>query len=266
MLHVGREANEAEQRAASAHERRRHELHSTTSWGLAMTVVSLRDDGPNLLERWLSDACVTVHETFATWPVRLLGDVEDDAVGRLFGEGRYAEYLAQGDVLASAAGSASTAALLVDATLRALMAPLGLLELDGEALLRLRLSEMRDADRPDSRFRRLRKQIEGGGLASLAALTLVEDDDPAYRGFRDRVAEVLTAHGLATMTTQQQHDWTTEVVATVNRRVAATLEIVDTPQDPVFAAYDDFQRERLGLHDAPLPLPPAADCCRPVRR
>jgi hypothetical protein len=84
---------------------------------------------------------------------------------------------------------------------------------------------------------------------------VVEDEDlHGLPRFRDAVADILNAAGIPTMSVADHRAWGTALTAALNGLGVGRFALVDRPEDPVDGAFDDYQRERLRLHDAPLPL------------
>ena len=79
------------------------------------------------------------------------------------------------------------------------MAPRQLLSLSPEAILRLRLPDLRDEWLPDERLRKVRALLGADGSA-LPVPGADAAQDHGYAGYRDEVAEYLTARGLPAMT------------------------------------------------------------------
>jgi hypothetical protein len=142
-LRVGAERSEEEQRLVSRHERLHHDLHQSAPWGLAMAAVAARPGAlEGLVWRWLSEGCRLVHELFATYfsvasDARFDRYLEDNDEYRAFRD--RAAALGAGEAIPDRWRN-----LVVDALLRAAMAPAALTALDLPALQSLRLADLDD--------------------------------------------------------------------------------------------------------------------------
>ena len=251
-LHVGRERSGPEQRFVSAHERLHHELHSTTPWGFVMSVEGDQvTPEARTVWRWLAESCRTTHEVFATYFAVLLDDTNPQLLARNW---VYQGYQAVGEELRDHRPHRGVLPHLhVDALLRAAMAPRQLLSLSPEVILGLRLRDVRDEWLPDERLRKIRALLG----ADSSALPLPGTDaaqDYGYADYRDEVARYLTARGLPTMTVTEDRDWTMALFSAAQDAGIGAFEVIDEPRDVIDSLFDDYQRERLRLWPAPLPL------------
>jgi hypothetical protein len=203
-----------------------------------------------LVWRWLAESCRTTHEVFATYFAVLLDDTNPQL---LAGNKTYEGYLAIGEELRDRVPRGALPHLRVDALLRAVMAPGQLGSLSPEATLRLRLRDVRDEWLPDERLHRVRA-LAGMDGAALPTTGVNVEDDYGYADYRDEVAGYLASAGLPTMTVNEYRDWTMALFAAAQNAGIGTFEVVDGPRDVINSLFDDYQRERLRLWPAPLPL------------
>ena len=254
-VRVGPEGDAALSRV-SPHEHRHHELHTTSPWGLLLVARSSDELGApgDLVWQWLAQGCREVHEVFATyfWAHSTPGAEEVVSTSA-----EYLAYLQTGDALSRwLSPDAPARHLLVDGLLRAMMAPGWLADLSVSDIARLRLRDIPDTSLPDERLWVLRR-LDGSPAfrAKAAALAVRATPEGAYAVFRDDLAELLTQNGIDTLTTDRHHGWADRVVGDLNGSAPLrTFELVVGAGDPVRSLLDDYQRERLRLHDAPLPL------------
>ena len=106
--------------------------------------------------------------------------------------------------------------------------------------------------RPDDRLRAL-EQINVSPLREL--LVKRPANIAELRTLHDRVAAFLESRGLATLSSGEHHDAVETLVANVRRTLPALdIEIDETREDLVQDTLEELQRERIELHEAPLPV------------
>jgi hypothetical protein len=254
-LRVGAERTPAEQRLVSVHERLHHDLHQSSPWGLAMSAVAAAPGALHgVLWRWLAEGCRATHEAFATYFSAI---ARDEFAGLLDGNAEYSAHFQCARALGEHAGVPERwRNLIIDAMLRAAMAPRALVEMDLETLQQARLAELHDDLLPDWRLSDIEAWLDHDGARSLEGpLEQVQRDElPGLPGFRDRLASILTTAGIPTMTVAEHEQWGTLLTAQLNAQGHGRFTILANPDDPFSEAFDDYQRERLRLHDMPLPL------------
>lgn len=257
-VRVGAERSRDEQLLVSVHERLHHVLQSTTLWGLLVTATLSRAlDGtmPPVADRAAS-GCRLTHEAFATY-FSIADDPDDRAL--LAGNVEYEEHYERAAALAPPIANMEwpERSRIVDALLRAAMAPMGLLAIAPRRLATLRTRDLADDLLPDERLDHIADLAAEGGTSELARALPEADGIDGLVRFQDAVAGWLTARGVPAATWAQQRAWMAAVVDELNRTRAdgaPQFDAVDQQGDPVREAVDDHQRERLGLNDDPLPL------------
>lgn len=239
---------------ASLHERLHHELQSSTLWGLLTRFTDDYSASPDYrssarLLFWVGVMrSQMVHETFAT---TLAAGMDPEYVALLDNNPGYrARYETGVGLLQSSPETWPKDRLVVDAVLRACMLAPALVTLIQE-LPSIRVAELdTPANRPDARMlklieldlRPLRQEVPE------LPLTISQLD-----AFHDRCARYLTARGLPT---PEMAEVSPAVEAMVERaRELLGLDItIDTERtDAVADDAQAAQRERIELHEAPLP-------------
>jgi hypothetical protein len=254
-VRIGAERSPLEQQLVSLHERRHHDLHQSSPWGLLMAFLAATR-GPRGLQdpvwRWVAEGCRTVHESFATY-----FSVTADArfLDLLAGNATYLAYQGTAAALLDwLPVPAQHHNLMIDALLRSMMAPRRLCEMSADHLVRLRLMDLQDDIVPDTRLAALTTSLTDPSSDRLLAALAHVDDRPGLAAFRSELARALTQLGLPTMTVEEHRGWATNLIQRMNAAGTGRFQLVDGPEDPVTSAMDDFQRERLRLFDRPLPL------------
>lgn len=247
---VGRERSPTEQLLVSLHEKKHHELHTSSPWGLYMMTAGGPTPSDTLVSR-LGEGCRQTHELFATY--FSVGE-DGDFMDLLVGNPTYLGYYKRARQLGGTGPVVSHR--LIDALLRSAMAGAELLELSGRDILDLGSSEIRERWMPDSRLRAIEDVISGLPLPS--DLDDLDTDPDGLVSYRDAVSEILTGAGIATMDFDQQRRWTQQVVAELEASEVAdgfrfSVELVE-PEDRLASDLDDLGRERLQLHPTRLPV------------
>ena len=256
-LQIGEEASSTEQLLVSLHERRHHELQTTSPWGFLMTVAATVA-ADELLFAQMARGCKQVHETFATY---FSVGTDLDFLHLLEGNREYLSYLRRGRAL-EGARTADGARRFVDAVLRLAMAPAAVRELDLGAIASLSPSSIRNSWTPDQRLQEIEKCA--GDIA--VQLDRPPLDHAGLVATRDVLAKELNGRGIATMSFLEHADWIRSIVSEVEHSPYAgqlRFQIVIGPTaDSVEADVDEMQRERLALHVAgrlPLEIVPTGD-------
>jgi hypothetical protein len=221
-----------------------------------MTATAVRATGADVtadpLWQWLAESSRTTHEAFATY-----FSVRIDHRYREFlrGNDTYLEYESRAMRLVSGRDlGGADVDRLIDGLLRAAMAPAQLAGWPVDDASALRPADLPDRARPDVRLQLLPAALAGVADRALIDLAAMPASDPTSVAFRDRLAELLGSVGLPTMTTLEHRTWAQRVVSVLNVSGAGRFDLSEGPLDPVASALDDFQRERLQIHDHPLPL------------
>jgi hypothetical protein len=241
-----------QQTFVSFHEAAHHRLHSATPWGLA--VLSAGVPGPDRVvatARWLEllGACRRTHEVYATWAAAERSDSDAFFAKNLL----YAGYLRDARSLAETISAQPPIAERgLDLLIRLVMAPAELRELD-LTLLRSPQLTLEGSQLPDRRLATLEGGLEGSALQSELRDALdVPLDSPLEL---DAVLAALAAMGLDTMTFAEQTEWTERIVAELSlEHPGRYLVVAEGSGDRLADALDDQQRERIQMHDEPLPL------------
>jgi hypothetical protein len=242
----------ARQTFVSAHEAAHHRLHSATPWGLAVLATGVpATDRVVATTRWLQllEACRRTHEVYATWASAELSEGEAFFAENLL----YAAYLRDARALAEAISAQPLiAARGLDLLVRLVMAPVALGELD-LALLRSPETQFERDQLPDHRLALLESRLEGSSLQlELRKALAVPPNSPLEL---DRVFTAVEEIGLGTMTFADQAEWTERIVAQLSREHPDRYAVVpERSADQLTDALDDQQRERIQMHDEPLPL------------
>jgi hypothetical protein len=255
MVRVGAERSPLEQQMVSLHEHQHHSLHSSTPWGLVMTFLAATRRPEPLQDpvwRWLAEGCRTVHEVWATY----FSVASDERfLGLLEGNAAYmAHYRTAAALGASWSIPAPHRALMINGLLHSMMAPSQLSAFRARRLAALRLMDVEDDWAPDTRLAGLVRLLSSPARDQLTGALSEVRDEPGLMGFRSALARRLTQLGLPTMTIDAHREWAMGLVQHLNSSSSQRFDLAENPADPVGSALDDFQRERLRLHDRPLPL------------
>lgn len=247
---VGRERSQTEQLLVSLHEKKHHELHTSSPWGLFMMTAG--GPGPaDVLVTHLGEGCRQTHELFATY--FSVAD-DEDFLALLADNTTYRSYYHRARQLGSNGGRVSHR--LIDALLRSAMAGSELLEITGRDVLEFEAHDVPQRWMPDSRLRAI--EAVTGHLAIPADLDDIDTDPDGLVSYRDTISEVLTGAGAPTMSFAEQRSWTERLVADLEASEEAdgfrfTVETIE-PEDRLASDLDDLGRERLQLHPTRLPV------------
>lgn len=242
----------AQQTFVSFHEAAHHRLHSATPWGLAVLAAGVPGpDGVIATARWLEllSACRRAHEIYATWAAAERSESDMFFAKNLL----YAGYLRDARCLAEAISAQPLlAGRGFDLLVRLVMAPAVLGELDLARLRSSRLALERD-QMPDQRLAILEGGLEGSAL-QLALRDALEAPLSSPLEL-DAVLAALDAMGLETMTFAEQAEWTERIVAELSlEHPGRYLVVAEGSGNQLTDALDDQQRERIQMHNEPLPL------------
>jgi hypothetical protein len=251
-VNVAADGAGAQQTFVSLHEAAHHRLHSATPWGLAVLAAGV--PGPDRVvatARWLEllGACRRTHEVYATWAAAERSDSDAFFAKNLL----YAGYLRDARGLAETISAQPLiAGRGFDLLIRLVMAPAALCKLD-RAFLRSPGLALERSQLPDHRLAMLESGLEGSALQSELCDALdVPLDSPLEL---DAVLAALAAMGLDTMTFAEQAEWTERIVAELSLEHPGRYLVVAVGSgDRLTDALDDQQRERIQMHEEPLPL------------
>lgn len=259
---AGRERSAFEQLLVSLHERKHHELQTSTPWGFLMMVAGRAAPDRQVVGH-LADGCRQSHELYATY--FSVGD-DSDFRAMLAGNPTYLGYYKRARRLASSpTGEAS--ARWADATLRAVMAPRALLDLAAADIVELSAADLRQQLLPDVRLRHLERAARS--LPMDDELDRIALDSEGMSIYRDEISRILTEAGIDTMTHAEHHAWASRLIdeLTAGRGAHAFQFSLATtaPDDQLLSELDDHGRERIQLHAQKLPLKIVAPVQLPER-
>jgi hypothetical protein len=242
---------------ASLHERLHHELQNTTLWGL---LVRFCDDfrlaGVNVVTTsaafWIGVLrSQQVHETYAT---TLATGIDAPSVELLPDNPHYAAHRRRGLALLNTTDQTwSTDRFLIDGLLRACMMGRGLIDIARDLpKVSLRALESELAC-PDTRLRRL-SEIDHSPLRAELGTIQPESIDE-LRQLHDLVAAHLNRLGVPTLTTAEYAEAVQALTDRVSRLLPhLSIDVDDRRDDVIEDALEELQRERIELHEQPLPL------------
>ena len=242
---------------ASLHERLHHELQSTTLWGVLtrfcddLRIAGVRPVTASALF-WIGVMrAQDVHEVYAT---TLATGMDAPSVDLLANNPLYRAHRDRGLALTGATrDSWEIDRHVIDASLRACMMARGLVPLAvAFPDVPIALFDRPDV-RPDDRLRALSR------IDLIDARRFLDDgppeDIPALRRLHDRMADYLQARGLPTLSTAEYAAAVDTLVEGVRAAVPGlVIEIDDDRRDAVQDMLKESQRERIELHERPLPV------------
>lgn len=244
------------QELVSAHEERHLRLQQGTPYGAALAVLGAAvRDGEYPVADWVAatDACRTVHESYATFMsvARVSGGL-DTLTGNL----PYLEYWRTGAALADAVGHDELGLSTLEFLFHQLMAPIPDPQLQAATTLPHLAAAVRlvEAEPPNDRLDRLLAMVSDdpvlvGRLVDAVQPRSVEEN-------LDAVAEVLTAAGLPTLTTAEQ-DKLSQAVQDGFNSASGTHQITLTRRSRATSLEDQLDyvaNETIQLHQHPLTL------------
>ena len=252
-VNVAHDPGGTHQAFVSHHEAAHHRLHAGTPWGVAVLAAGVPNRSRIVTaERWveLVSGCRIMHEVYATWSAHERTPNADEL---LAGNLLYTAYLRDARYLAAAIStSAPVASRGVDLLARLVMAPAALRGA-GVAAIRSGSAALAGDRTPDRRLEWLIDHIDGSGLQRALQCAL---DVPATATLElDEVFAELARIGLESMTFAEQASWVEDIVTELElehpgRYAVSTVRVTGDLTEWL----DEQQRERIQMHDAPLPL------------
>ena len=235
----------------SLHERLHHELQTTSPWGLV--VIAALVSGADATARHAAFASRDVHECFAT--LFSVG-VDEDDLALISDNLPYRDFYHRAAKLAPPDAPWPVRSRVIDALLRASMAPPIDTALTPDRLVDLRAADLRDEWSPDRRLRRVERVIGSESWPEALGEVPADLEMTTTVTFRDHVATLLAERGILTMPFDRQAEWTEAVVSKLNAELVdgRRFETVRSLEDRARADLDDFQHERLQIHEEALPL------------
>lgn len=241
------------QEVVSAHEERHLRLQKGTLWGALLMLLGLGGDHQRLPA--LADGCRRTHEAYATYlsvahVVDGMTTIEDNPL--------YLDYWRAGATLAGAVGDGPATLATLEYLFHLAMSPAALADvpLNGDAGPLVGHS-------PDERLTSITALLAGDARLADAIVSAVADE-AGVDDTQDRIAALLGAHGLPTLSTSQQLVHATRLMEEFNV-TSLTHRVTVTDRSRATALTDQLdyqQHEVLHVHREPVHLeigPPPMD-------
>lgn len=249
---VATELGGSNQSFVSRHEAAHHRLHSGTPWGLAVTASGIPNgEGFVAAARWreLLEDCRHTHEVYATWAAV----VNEPEAREILGSNlAYASYMRDATYLAEAISDDPVIADRgLDVLLRLVMAPQLLRGIDLRGIRSSELTLGPEAH-PDNRLESLLDDFPESLANSLRAALDVSREQPVEF---DRTLGLLDELGVPSMSFGEQARWMESLVSEIEVETPGRFQVaVVGLKGRLDELLDDQQRERIRMHDGPLPL------------
>lgn len=241
------------QEVVSAHEERHLRLQKGTPWGALLMLLEFSGERQRLAV--LADACRRTHEAYATYlsvahVVDGMSTIEDNPL--------YLDYWRAGATLAGAIGDGPATLATLEYLFHLMMSPAALADvtLDGDAGALV-------GHGPDERLTSITALL-AGDVRLAGAIVSVVADEASVDDTQDRIAALLDAHGLPTLSTSEQLAHATRLMDEFNA-TSLTHRITVTDRSRATALTDQLdyqQHEVLHVHREPVHLdigPPPTD-------
>lgn len=248
------------QEVVSAHEERHLRLQKGTPWGALLMLLAL-DEQIEAVER-LADACRHTHEAYATY---LSTSHVADGLAALEGNALYLNYWRLAGALADAFDAEAPRLAILEYLFHLVMSPAALADarLDGTHTELLRHA-------PDVRLAAVTALLRGSAPVAASIAEIVTGSREVAEA-QDRIAGILTEHGLPTLATADQLAHATRLMDAFNAassayrvhvaersRATSLADQLDYQQHEVIRAHRDRARLEINapaMHDgAPHPL------------